>query len=172
MLEFILVVFILLIGYGYLLAIMEIRKINHTTDKSTTIQATAMDQSTGIPITKITTSKQPLSLNRDKLFTGTFSDRHSITENSLPKENSIQLMMQQIIEGTSLDDSKSIGETPNSTSILEKRPSAASIQSAKRLEKITFVADPDILKDSGLLFDQDIETIFRLNKTAKNKRQK
>jgi len=181
MLEFILVLLMLITSCGYLLAIMEIRKINYSTNssinrstnQSTKIQTTAMDQSTEIPITKITTSKQPLSLNRDELFAGTFSDRNSITENTLHKEDSIQLMMQQIIEGTSLDDSKSTGETPNNTSIPKGEPSAfVPIQSVKRLKKMTFVADPDILKDSSLLFDQDIAKLLQLNKTAKNKRQK
>jgi len=73
MLEFILVLLMLITSCGYLLAIMEIRKINYSTNssinrstnQSTKIQTTAMDQSTEIPITKITTSKQPLSLNRD-----------------------------------------------------------------------------------------------------------
>jgi len=81
--------------------------------------------------------------------------------------------MQQIIEGTSLDDSQSTGETPNNTSIPKGEPSAfVPIQSVKRLKKMTFVADPDILKDSSLLFDQDIAKLLQLNKTAKNKRQK
>jgi len=180
MLEFILVIFLLIVSCGYLLAIMEILKINpttnpsikRTTNKSTKTQVTAMDQSTEIPLTKIPPSKQPLSFNREKIFAGTFSDRHAITEDTVSSKNSIQLMMQRIIEGTSLDDSKSTGETPNNISTLEKRPSAAPVNSTKQLKKMTFVADPDILKDSSLLFDKDIAKLFQLNKTAKHRRQK
>lgn len=181
MLEFILVIFILITSCVYLLAFMEIRKINHAMNspvkgpinQSTKTQVPVMNSSTPSPSPNSTTSKQHLSFNRDKLFAGTFSDRHAITEHTLSKKNSIQLMMQQIIKGTSLDDSTSTGETSNSPPKLENKPAASTpIQAAKQPKKMTFVADPSILKDINLLFDEDMDKLLQLNKTAKRKRQK